>query len=186
MFIRKAEVKDAQAFIDFCAYLDQETKFMLYEPGERGLTLEDQARRFASLYESDESIMLLAVTDQGGIAGFAAGIGSSLKRSRHAVSVVIGIRQHYSGQGLGSRLMEEVEHWADAAGKHRLQLTVMTHNERAIQLYTKRGFRIEGTLNRSLRVDDQFVDEYMMAKLIHTGEEYSDGTRTTSSNDTNG
>lgn len=174
MFIRKAEAKDAQASIDFCARLDQETKFMLYEPGERSLTPEDQARRFASLHESKDSIMLLAVTDQGDIAGFAAGIGSSLKRSRHAVSVVIGILQHYTGQRLGSRMLKQVENWAAANGKHRLQLTVMTHNERAIHLYMKRGFRIEGTLSHSLRVDDQFLDEYMMAKLIHTGEDSSD------------
>jgi RimJ/RimL family protein N-acetyltransferase len=42
----------------------------------------------------------------------------------------------------------------------------MTHNLAAIALYQKAGFRTEGTRRRSLYVDDEYVDEYWMAKLI--------------------
>jgi lipid II:glycine glycyltransferase (peptidoglycan interpeptide bridge formation enzyme) len=34
--------------------------------------------------------------------------------------------------------------WAIERGFHRLELTVNTHNERAIRLYKKMGFEVEG------------------------------------------
>jgi len=49
---------------------------------------------------------------------------------------------------------------------HRLELTVMVHNERAIRLYKKMGFEIEGTKKHSLLISGSYVDEYHMAKLI--------------------
>jgi Acetyltransferases, including N-acetylases of ribosomal proteins len=52
----------------------------------------------------------------------------------------------------------------------RLELTVMVHNERAIALYKKMGFEIEGTKKRSMRIDGQYVDEYYMAKTYLEGE----------------
>jgi RimJ/RimL family protein N-acetyltransferase len=42
----------------------------------------------------------------------------------------------------------------------------MAHNERAIRLYKKMGFEIEGTKKHSLLISGSYVDEYYMAKLI--------------------
>ena len=42
----------------------------------------------------------------------------------------------------------------------------MVHNERAIRLYKKMGFEIEGTKKHSLFVNGQYVDEYYMAKIL--------------------
>lgn len=44
-------------------------------------------------------------------------------------------------------------------------LTVMTHNSRAIALYKKMGFTIEGLKKHSMKVDGRYVDEYLMAKI---------------------
>jgi RimJ/RimL family protein N-acetyltransferase len=49
---------------------------------------------------------------------------------------------------------------------HRLELTVMTHNEAGIALYRRPGFEIEGVKKQSLLMDGQYVDEYYMAKLL--------------------
>ncbi|NMB90388.1 MAG: GNAT family N-acetyltransferase, partial [Chloroflexi bacterium] len=51
-------------------------------------------------------------------------------------------------------------------GIHRLELTVMTHNQRALALYRKMGFEIEGTLRHNMRVDGVYVDEYSLAQLL--------------------
>ena len=64
------------------------------------------------------------------------------------------------------RLFQEAEVWAQTKNISRLELSVMTHNLPAIALYQKAGFRTEGTRRRSLYVDDAYVDEYWMAKLI--------------------
>ena len=49
---------------------------------------------------------------------------------------------------------------------HRLELSVVTHNEAGLRLYKKMGFKIEGTKRHSLLIDGEFVDEYYMSKLL--------------------
>lgn len=47
----------------------------------------------------------------------------------------------------------------------RLELTVETPNEAAINLYKKSGFVIEGTKKCTMLVNGNYIDEYMMAKI---------------------
>jgi RimJ/RimL family protein N-acetyltransferase len=61
-----------------------------------------------------------------------------------------------------------LEKWAAERQLYRLELTVMTHNERAIRLYRRLGFEIEGTKRDSLWVDGSYVDEYCMSKLLQS------------------
>jgi RimJ/RimL family protein N-acetyltransferase len=79
---------------------------------------------------------------------------------------VIGILEQFTGKGIGTQLFQMLEAWARSNDIHRLELTVMTHNERAIALYKKMGFEIEGIKKHSLFVNGEYVDEYYMAKLI--------------------
>lgn len=63
-------------------------------------------------------------------------------------------------------LFNTLEEWAKDNGVHRLELTVMVHNEAGIALYKKSGFEIEGTKRHSLIIRGKFIDEYYMSKLI--------------------
>jgi RimJ/RimL family protein N-acetyltransferase len=83
---------------------------------------------------------------------------------------VVGIRHKFAGQGIGKKLFEALERWAVEHGLHRLELTVMCHNERAIRLYQKMGYNIEGVKQDSLRVDGRYVDEYYMAKILDASQ----------------
>ncbi|MNE64686.1 putative acetyltransferase YhhY [compost metagenome] len=74
--------------------------------------------------------------------------------------------QQYQGMGIGSGLFQEMEAWARTADIVRLELTVMTHNERGIALYKKFGFAIEGIKKKSLNIGGEWVDEYYMSKII--------------------
>jgi RimJ/RimL family protein N-acetyltransferase len=63
-------------------------------------------------------------------------------------------------------LLAELEHWARANAVHRLELTVMTHNKRAVALYRKMGYRVEGTRHAALVDENELLDELWMAKLL--------------------
>ena len=93
-------------------------------------------------------------------------IGGHLNRTKHKASVVTGLLQEYAGKGIGSQLFDASIRWAKESPLRRLELTVMTHNERAIALYQKFGFQIEGRQKGSLMVDDVLVDEFGMALLL--------------------
>ncbi len=69
-------------------------------------------------------------------------------------------------QGIGTALFIAMEEWAYKKRLHRIELTVMTENAAAIALYKKRGFEIEGTRKDAYIINNRYVNEYMMAKLI--------------------
>lgn len=163
--IRTAQTDDAEQILRLGHQLDAETQFMVLEPGERQLTVEQQRQRIESIL-GDGNSMILVAEHAGVIVGFLAAYGGEWRRIRHSAYLVIGIMQAYTGQGIGAQLFTALEAWALDHQLHRLELNVMTHNERAIRLYTKMGFQIEGTKKDSLLVNGAYVDEYYMAKLL--------------------
>jgi len=42
----------------------------------------------------------------------------------------------------------------------------MAHNTRAIRLYERMGFTVEGRRSECLLIDGQFIDEFTMAAII--------------------
>lgn len=163
--VRPITIDDAQAFLDFRRRLDRETKFMLLEAGERQTTIEEQRDQFKRILSRDNQMLFVAESDEG-IVGYLFTGGGLYRRNRHRAEIVVGILEKYRGQGIGTRLFEACERWARAHGLHRLELTVMTHNERGITLYKKMGFEVEGIARHALSVDGEYVDEYWMGKLL--------------------
>ena len=163
--IKPITVDDAEAYLNLRAQLDTETKFMLLEPGERKITIEQERERLAALLAVDNSMVFLALND-GKPIGFLWANGGLYRRNHHTVHIVIGIREAYTNQGIGTRLFQACEAWARERGLHRLELTVMTNNHLGIALYRKMGFQIEGTASHALRVDGEFVDLHYMSKLL--------------------
>ena len=82
---------------------------------------------------------------------------------------MIGVLTRASGQGVGTGLLAEAKRWAAAHGLHRLELTVMADNHRAIALYERLGFTVEGRRAQCLLVGGRFIDELYMA-VIFPGE----------------
>jgi len=66
----------------------------------------------------------------------------------------------------GFRLLTELEKWAIGVNVSRMQLSVMVNNRRAISLYEKSGYVIEGTKKNAVCLQSGYVDEHIMAKLI--------------------
>lgn len=165
MEIREAISTDAGAVVEMFMTLDQETKFLLYEPGERDESVAVQAKRLQEVATSSRDLFLIA-SDGSSVHGFCAGWGGKVQRNLHRLEIIIGITQQNTGKNLGGRLLGDMESWARSTNFNRLELTVMVHNGRAISFYKSLGFTSEGTRRHSLKVDGKFVDEYLMAKLI--------------------
>jgi RimJ/RimL family protein N-acetyltransferase len=163
--IRQITPEDAEGFLLLAQTVDEETTFMLRGPGERTLTVADQRTQIVDLLARPNYTILVA-EDAGTLVGYLGAAGGAYCRNRHAVHIAMGMLQTYTGQGIGARLLAALETWAWAHALHRLELTVMTHNVRAIRLYTRMGFVIEGTKRHALLVNGTYLDEYAMAKLL--------------------
>ena len=165
MDIRTICESDSEAFLLLGKTLDEETQFMMLEPGERKLTVEEQRQRILAVLGRDNQTILVA-EEENRLVGFLGIFGEGFRRNQHCAYIVIGILQAYTGQGIGKQLFAAAEAWALEKGLHRLELTVMRHNDRAIRLYHQMGFMVEGIKQDSLRVNDRYIDEIYMAKLL--------------------
>ncbi len=109
---------------------------------------------------------VLVAADAGGICALVTGRRGLHPARRGTLEIGIGVHPARRGAGLGTALMRAIERWAEGAGIHRLQLTVVTTNTTAIRLYRKIGFEIEGNLRACAAYDGARFDEYVMAKLL--------------------
>jgi RimJ/RimL family protein N-acetyltransferase len=163
--IRPAVPADAAALLELKQRLDRETSFMMYEAGEREASAQDLAADLDRVAQSANSVVLVA--DAGDhLAGYVELAGGSFRRSRATAHVVIGVRADAGGAGVGGALLRHARQWASGHGLHRLELTVMAHNDRAISLYKRMGFSLEGRRKQCLIVDGQFTDELTMAAIL--------------------
>lgn len=164
MNIRQARPEDSRCFLELMKQLDHETEFMLLEPGERTTTVEDMEQYLHSIIKSNS--LLLILFDGQKAVGFISAKRGAANRIKHSAYIVCGILKDYRGKGQGKLLFQELLKWAPENGITRLELTVMTHNEKAILLYRSMGFEVEGKLVHSMIVNGVYVDQYSMAKLL--------------------
>ena len=59
------------------------------------------------------------------------------------------VARNYWGYGIGNKLLESSLQWADMSGVEKVTLTVLETNDKAIELYRRMGFEIEGVLKRT-------------------------------------
>lgn len=156
---------DAAAYRKLVLRLDQETPYRAYGPGERPEFLRAFNGELRSVALNPNSC-IIGAEEGDDLVGYLSAFGHTAPRLAHAVSVAVAILQSHTGQGLGGRLFAVLEGWARARGIRRVGLTVATDNEPALKLYTRLGFAVEGRRRCSLKIGEEYADEFYMSKLL--------------------
>lgn len=169
LVIRTIEERDAAAFVEVLRTIEAESGFMLFDPGERETTAEQQAQRIRDMRRGGSQEIFVAEAD-GELAGYLGATAGAMRRNRHAASFAMGVLERFSRRGIGMALLDALDEWARARRLHRVELTVISQNTRAIRLYERAGFVMEGTRRDALRIDGRFVDERWMSKLLPSAE----------------
>lgn len=161
--VRRATAKDAAAWTG-----------VLADPGVYPGTLqlphpseERWAAWLADIQQPGKPDLLLIAERGGEVLGTAGlhPVGPSLRR-RHAMTLGITVLPAAQGQGVGTALMQALCDYADRwAQVLRLELTVFADNARAIALYRRFGFEVEGTHRAYALRDGAYVDTLAMARL---------------------
>jgi RimJ/RimL family protein N-acetyltransferase len=163
--VRVAVVADAPRLHRLRRRVFGETEFMLWEPDEFDEAVADEERRIARMNEQPNSRCFVAVADDD-VVGFLNAMGGQPRRLRYATSLALGVARPYWGQGVGSALLSATLAWSQEAGLRRVDLTVQVGNVRAIALYERFGFVVEGVRRSSLVVGGHGVDELLMS-VVH-------------------
>lgn len=162
--VRPVHPDDAEALLNLQHRLDLQSSFMLLEPGERGNSPEPLRSRLRAT-NATGSFDLVAESN-GSLVGWVSVEVAPFRRARHTGYLVIGVDATASGQGLGTTLITAAAEEAQRRHLRRLELTVMSENLRALMMYLRCGFQIEGLRRSALERDGTVVDEYFMARLL--------------------
>jgi RimJ/RimL family protein N-acetyltransferase len=73
------------------------------------------------------------------------------------------VRKQVWGLGIGSLMLDTLIDWA----RHtqivkKINLRARTDNQRAIELYKRKGFVIEGTIRREIFLNGKYFDHHWM------------------------
>lgn len=164
--IRKAEEKDAKNLSDIRLIIDGETENMDRERGE-GFIDEIGFRNLIKNDAEMEGNLFLVAEVNGRIIGFSRCERNRLKRMSHKVEFGVGVLKEYWGRGIGKGLLEESLQWADSNGLKKINLSVLETNDKAINLYKKYGFEVEGILKRDkLLSDGKYYNTILMGRVL--------------------
>lgn len=162
--IRQVNLSDAAQLVLFKKEAANESKFLLTCPDE----VEDivDQRRIITLYLSDPRKIFLVAEYKNQIIGVITLSGSNKRRVMHKGELGITVRKQFWAKGVGSALMEECLKLAKQKGFKKIQLEVMSNNDRAMGLYKKFGFEVEGIKKKAVFVDGEYIDLVMMGKWL--------------------
>lgn len=162
--VRCAERDDAQALSDLRLQLDGETENFDRAQGEGFIDRAGFKQLISNDLASPKNLCLVAVVgDQ--LVGYSRCEGSTFIKLAHKVIFGVGVRKDFWGYGIGKALMQVSIDWADANGIQKMALEVLESNDKAVQLYQKCGFEVEGILKNDKRLSDgQYYHTIMMGR----------------------
>ena len=85
---------------------------------------------------------------------------------RHKAELSITVHDDYQNMGLGTAMLKHLLDIAKMKKLRKVWLHVNTDNYRAVHVYKKAGFEIEGKLCKERIVKGKYVDEYRMAIFL--------------------
>ena len=165
--LRSAKVSDAADLIDYLKVTAGETPFLIREPEEISITLEQEEAFIKGKLEDERELMLIATVDGKHVGNCSLMAMGNYKRYSHRCSVAIALYQEYCGRGIGKIMLQTVLDVAKMLGYEQAELEVVASNEAAIRLYKSIGFEIYGTFPDNMKYKDgTYVDTYWMMKKL--------------------
>lgn len=161
--LRQANPEDAKEVSKRLARVIQEGIYLDESPDTRP---DVQKKRGEIEKIRDHDGMYTVVEVDGNIAGSAQLKRGSKGMSHHTAQFRTWLIPRYRGMGLGKKLLEYTLSWAKDHGIEKINLDVWDTNERAIGLYRKYGFRLEGRRRRQAVIEGKYVDEIFMARFL--------------------
>jgi len=167
VILRNANESDAAALLHYLKTTAAETRFLMREPEEITLSLEQQEAFLRGKEEAERELMLIAELDGEHVGNCSVSSLGNYERYRHRCSVAIALYQKYCGLGIGKQMLQTVLDVAKTCGYEQAELEVVTTNEAAIRLYQSLGFEIYGELKHSMKYKDgSYAEEYLMRKVL--------------------
>ena len=85
---------------------------------------------------------------------------------KHKAELGLSVHNDYQNMGIGTTLLRHILEVSRLKKLRKVWLHVNTDNDRAVYVYKKAGFTIEGKLCKESRINGKYRDEYTMALFL--------------------
>lgn len=165
--LRNAEVPDSESLIKYMKITTAETPFLIREPDEFSLTLQQEEAFVNGFIDRERELLLIAAINGEHIGNCSLMSIGSYKRYHHRCEIALALYQKYCGVGIGKMMLITVLSVAKELGYEQAELEVIRDNKRAIRLYEKLGFHAYGTFPDNMKyADGTYADAIWMMKKL--------------------
>jgi len=162
LLIREAMPEDARAVLDYVEAVSAESDFLTFGPGEFELTEAQEEDYLRKCRDADNQLYLVGLI-AGQIVSTLSFSAGRRPRVRHSGEFGVSVRKPYWGLGVGSFMLDALIDWARATQiVKKINLHTRTDNQRAIALYLRKGFVIEGIIRKGIFLNGEHFDHYWM------------------------
>jgi putative acetyltransferase len=165
--VRPAQPRDARSFLEMWRTVVDEKQYVRSESVSRSVGY--YRRHYFRRSWTDEQASLVAL-HRDRVIGHLNVSREEGPMTRHVASLGMAVAPEWRGRGVGSALMNEVIRWAKEMGVEKLALSVYPHNEAALALYRKFGFKEEGRLTGQSKKSIGYLDEIVMGLWLNARE----------------
>jgi ribosomal protein S18 acetylase RimI-like enzyme len=135
----------------------------LYLNTVKAFSLEE-TQGFVKMLLEGGGIQFVAL-DRARVVGWCDVVRNQYEGTQHCAVLGMGVLRDFRHRGLGPELLGRVLEAAREEGIERVELEVFASNERAIALYERTGFELEGRKRRARILDEVETDILLMAKF---------------------
>ncbi|WEG11695.1 GNAT family N-acetyltransferase [Pullulanibacillus sp. KACC 23026] len=155
--IRELKPNEQNDYVELLKRLDQESHFWAIDSPSFFADSSDGTGRVNPIF---------GLVEEESLIGFVAIVRHSHEQIAHRAQLMIGILEKYHGRGYGRELINKAISYAKDQQIRRLEVTVMAPNKKALWLFGRAGFSVEGTRRKAVRVDQDYVDEFYMSLFL--------------------
>lgn len=165
LVITQATPEYAKQIVAFLNAVGGETSYLTFGLNEFPLSEKEEEQFIAECLTKNTSLMLIGLVGNEVVSQLFIDV-SSQPRLAHIGTIGVSVSKRFWGQSIGMRMLIAAIDWAKKQRMAKLQLQVRSDNNAAIALYKKLGFVIEGTITRSIKIDNIYYDEYTMGLTL--------------------
>ena len=165
--IRSAAKLDAAAILELSTVVIGEEIYQLTSGAEFKMTIEAEEKWIDS-HQSNPNHIILVAEINSKIVGLLDFSNGHRQRIAHTGEFGMSVEKSVRDQGIGTLLLKVLAEWAAKNPViEKIGLNVHSNNDRAIAVYRKMGFEVEGVRKRDLKYsEDEYIDTVVMGRFI--------------------
>lgn len=162
--LRPEHPSDTEMLWEMFSTLSEKSTSNLAPPFTR-----ERIEKWTSNIDYDKVLTIVAAIDENGerrIVGSASLSLGTREVSKHTAELGMAVHDDYQNMGIGTTMLKHLLDLARMKKLRKIWLLTDTDNERAIHIYRKAGFEIEGRLRNEKHLKGQYKDLYRMAVFL--------------------